>query len=272
VSGVHRVRYTGAPSYVPLDVRSCDKGVLLRFGVELEEDIATSLFSYTVDRWNYHRTKDYGSGNYKLDDEPGQEALPVANVYLSKDRKAVFLAIPDMKIVQSMGVTYRMAVKTDLPVIRSTYLTVHGLKKMDLKKEGFGDLKLDMTLKKGAGMTMKTPDPSIEEGKKIYQMFGCMACHTVDGSAAKTVAEGLVVGPTWKGLWGIRREFADGSVLKKVDGAYIKESILDPGRLVVAGFDEKGEGMPPYLGVLKEYQIESIILYIKSLQAKKGKK
>lgn len=273
ISGVHRVRYTGAPSYVPLDVRSCDKGVLLRFGVELEKDIATSLFSYTVDRWNYHRTKNYGSGNYKLDDEPGQEGLPVANAYLSEDRKAVFLAIPDMKVVQSMGVTYRMAVKTDLPVINSTYLTVHGLKKMDLKKEGFGDLKPDMTLKKGAGMTMKEPDPSVEEGKKVYQMFGCMACHTVDGSAVKAVAEGQAVGPTWKGLWGIRREFTDGSVLKKVDGAYLKESILDPGRHVVKGFGEKGEGMPPYLGVLKDYQIESIILYIESLaDKKKGKK
>jgi len=193
ISGLHRIRYTGAPSYVPEDVRSCDKGVLLRFSVELEEDIATNLQSYTVDRWNYKRTKDYGSGNYRMNDEPGQDAMPVANAYLSKDHKAVFLAIPDMKPVHSMAVTYRMAVKTDLPVIKSSYLTVHTLKKMDLKKEGFGDLKVDLTLKEGAGLTMKTPDPSIEEGQKIYQMFGCMACHTVDGSAAKTAAEGQVV-------------------------------------------------------------------------------
>ena len=34
----------------------------------------------------------------------------------------------------------------------------------------------------------------------VYQMFGCMACHTVDGSAAKAVAEGQVVGPTWKSV------------------------------------------------------------------------
>lgn len=272
ISGVHRIRYTGAPSFLPEDVRSSDKGVLLRFGVELEKDIATSLISYTVDRWNYQRTKNYGSGNYRLNGEPGQDALPVANAYLSEDRKAVFLAIPDMKPVQSMAVTYRMAVKTEFPVINTAYLTVHGLKKMDLKKEGFGDLKLDMTLKKGPGLTMKTPDPSVEEGKKIYQMFGCMACHTVDGSAAKAAVEGQVVGPTWKGLWGIPREFADGSMIRKVDAAYLKESILDPGRNVVKGFDEEGEGMPPYLGVLKDYQIQSIILYIKSLADKKGKK
>ncbi|MCF6314593.1 MAG: c-type cytochrome [Verrucomicrobiales bacterium] len=272
VSGLHRVRYTGAPSYVPTEVRSSDKGILLRFDVELERDIATSLFSYTVDSWHYIRTKDYGSGNYKKNGEPGQDGMPVANVYLSEDRKAVFLAIPEMKPVQSMAVTYRVAAKSDLPMIRSAYLTVHALKKIDLKKEGFGDLKPDMTLKKGAGMTMKTPDPTIEEGKKIYQMFGCMACHTVDGSAVKVVAEGQAVGPTWKGLWGIRREFTDGTVLKKVDAAYIKESILDPSRHVVKGFGEKGEGMPPYLGVLKDYQIKSIILYIESLGAKKGKK
>ena len=272
ISGVNRVRYTGAPSYVPLDVRSSEKGVLIRFGVELEKGVATSLSSYTVDRWNYLRTVNYGSGIYKMDGEPGKNPLPVANAYLSEDRKAVFLAIPDMKPVQSMGVTYRMAAKTDLPVINTAYLTIHGLKKMDLKKEGFGDLKVDLTLKKGTGLTMKTPEPSIEEGKKVYQLFGCMACHTVDGSAAKAVVEGQVVGPTWKGLWGIRREFTDGTVIKKVDASYLKQSILDPGRNLVKGFDEKGEGMPPYLGVLKDYQIDSIILYIKSLADKKGKK
>lgn len=265
LSGLHRVRWTGKPSYVPEDVRSSDKGILLRFGIELQKEVATSPQNYTIDRWNYRRTKDYGSGNYKPNGEPGQESLRVANAYLSKDSKAVFLAIPDMKPSHSLSVTYRLAAKTDLPQIKTSYLTVHGLKKMDLAKEGFGNLKVDLTLKKGTALTVKEPDPSIEEGKKVHQLYGCMACHSIDDSPAKPLTPEQVVGPGWKGLWGKRRLFSDGTLLKKVNGAYIKESILDPNRNIVEGFNQKGDGMPPYLGVLKDYQIESIVLYIKSL-------
>ena len=50
------------------------------------------------------------------------------------------------------------------------------------------------------------------------------------------------------------------------DEAYLRESILQPTAQVAAGF-EKGEyAMPSYAGVLDDGQIESLVLYIKTLK------
>ena len=169
----------------------------------------------------------------------------------------------------------------DQPTIQHAYLTIHTLPEFDQADHGFEKTKIDLTLKTSADGQMEEPEPSLEIGQQVYTQFGCLACHTVDGSPAGGISlgdrvdaqaeSGIVVGPTWMDLWGSRREFSDGTVLKKVDAIYLRESIIDPGRLVPKGFEmtQTGVGMPSYLGVLKDYQIDSVILYIKSLQKKK---
>lgn len=285
ISGVFRVRMTGKPCWAPEEVRSSDRGVLLRFSQAVEPTIAGSLASYSVDRWNYIRTHNYGSGNYKLDGKPGQESVPVASIYLSADKKAVFLGIPGMTPVHSLRVTYRVPAPGDpLPpqeAIQHAFLTIHQNNPIDLKKEGFGDIEVDLTVKAGAGLTMAAPEPTVELGKSLYLQYGCIACHTVDGSKAPAAAAGaaaggaaatqVVVGPTWLGLWGAKKKFADGSELKAADETYLRESILDPAKRVSEGFEmsKTGVGMPSYLGVLKDHEIDSLILYIKSLGGKK---
>ena len=80
------------------------------------------------------------------------------------------------------------------------------------------------------------------------------------------------VGPTWIGLWGANRTFTDGSEIKNVDAAYLRESILDPSRRVQAGYEMErtGVGMPSYLGVLKDHELDSVVMYIQTLQKKKA--
>jgi len=99
------------------------------------------------------------------------------------------------------------------------------------------------------------PIPLAEKGKKLYESRGCVACHSVDGTAK--------VGPSWKGAYGTAHKFADGSSLASTDENYIRESILVPGAKVVAGYPNV---MPSYQGQLNDKQIESIIEYIKSLK------
>jgi cytochrome c oxidase subunit 2 len=70
------------------------------------------------------------------------------------------------------------------------------------------------------------------------------------------------VGPTWKGLFGSQRSFADGSS-RAADENYIKQSILEPNSQVVQGF---APNMPTYQGQLKDHHIEGVIAYIKSLK------
>ena len=50
------------------------------------------------------------------------------------------------------------------------------------------------------------------------------------------------------------------------DDAYILESIYEPAKHIVEGFDPKDVGMPSYKGILSERDVESLILYRKSLK------
>ncbi|OQX69842.1 MAG: cytochrome c oxidase subunit II [Sorangiineae bacterium NIC37A_2] len=96
--------------------------------------------------------------------------------------------------------------------------------------------------------------PPVELGKLMYDQQGCKTCHSVDGST--------LVGPSWQGLWGKTRTFADGSSAV-VDENYIRNSINDPMSQVVQGF---APSMPTYQGKLSDKQINGIIEYIKSLK------
>ncbi|HKJ31215.1 MAG TPA: cytochrome c oxidase subunit II [Balneolales bacterium] len=91
-------------------------------------------------------------------------------------------------------------------------------------------------------------------GKQLYQKNGCSSCHSTDGSKG--------VGPSWKGIFGHKVTFKDGSS-KTVDENYIRQSILNPGAKVVKGFNNV---MPTFQGVLNSDQISAIIAYIKTLK------
>src|SRR5258708_39860238 len=55
ISGLARLRYTGAASTLPREVVPMDKGVLLRFGVRLDPKRAADPARYSAERWNYAR-------------------------------------------------------------------------------------------------------------------------------------------------------------------------------------------------------------------------
>lgn len=93
--------------------------------------------------------------------------------------------------------------------------------------------------------------PIAERGKRLYQQWGCNACHSLDGTK--------LVGPTFKGIFGRDEEFTDNSHLK-VDENYIRESILNPTAKVVKGY---APVMPVFQGQLKDPQIEAIIAFLK---------
>jgi cytochrome c oxidase subunit 2 len=93
--------------------------------------------------------------------------------------------------------------------------------------------------------------PSMERGEKIYKGV-CMACHSTDGSR--------LVGPSFKGLYGRQGKTEAGEAYEAND-AYIKESILYPNKKIVEGYPA---AMPPQK--LKDAEIQSIIMYMKSLK------
>ncbi|MEI7676653.1 MAG: cytochrome c oxidase subunit II [Bacteroidales bacterium] len=95
-------------------------------------------------------------------------------------------------------------------------------------------------------------------GYKVLEKNGCIACHSVDGSR--------LVGPTLKGLYDATIDVtADGAPKKvKVDETYIKNSIYDPNKEIAATY---APGiMRSYTGVVTDKDLASIIEYLKSIK------
>ena len=89
-------------------------------------------------------------------------------------------------------------------------------------------------------------------GQELSVSKGCVACHSIDGTA--------IIGPAWKGLYGAQEALEDGSTVT-VDDAYIKESILNPTVKITKGY----QPLMPVLPVSDE-EIAAITDYIKSLK------
>jgi cytochrome c oxidase subunit 2 len=92
-----------------------------------------------------------------------------------------------------------------------------------------------------------------EVGAQVWVEKGCKTCHTDDGTAG--------TGPSWKDVFGSQRTFADGST-RVADEDYLRESIVNPGAHIVAGFQNV---MPTFQGQIKDQEILGVIEFMKSI-------
>jgi cytochrome c2 len=252
-----RVRHTGMPSPLPLSVHAGRQGVVMRFVAPLDPVSINDLSRYHVNRWNYQRTEQYGSGHFMLDGSPGEESLPVAAAHISADAQSLLLLIPDVREVMQMKVGYSVRFRDGRTVSDTLYLTLNSVDELNLANAGFGavDWRASIAAARPATTERDSAQASVALGVEVYERIGCMVCHSVDGST-----EGKV-GPTFRGLYGSTRTFVDGST-RTADETYLRESILEPARHVVRGFPAE---MPSYVGVLGDAEIESLVRYIRSL-------
>ena len=90
-------------------------------------------------------------------------------------------------------------------------------------------------------------------GQKLFQQLGCGSCHRSDTQGR---------GPNLVGVFGKPVLLEDGRTVT-ADENYVRESILNPGAKIAAGFKNI---MPSFQGVVNEEQLLSLVAYIKSLQ------
>ncbi|HEX4098414.1 MAG TPA: cytochrome c oxidase subunit II [Caulobacteraceae bacterium] len=91
-----------------------------------------------------------------------------------------------------------------------------------------------------------------DQGKALFQSLGCGGCH--EGQSA-------VRAPSLEGLYGRPVPLQDGRVVT-ADDQYLRDSILDPNRDVVAGYQPQ---MPTFQGQVSEDDLVKLIAYLKSL-------
>jgi cytochrome c oxidase subunit 2 len=94
----------------------------------------------------------------------------------------------------------------------------------------------------------------VTAGRDVAARRGCFNCHTIDGQP--------FVGPTWAGLYESWVETQDGRRVF-ADAAYLTQSMMDPGAIVVSGYKPI---MPTYRGVLPEPEVAALVEYIVSLR------
>ncbi|MDB4915396.1 MAG: cytochrome c class [Gemmatimonadetes bacterium] len=252
VSSLVRLRYTGRPSTLPLAVHSGLQGILVRFATPLDAAAAADPAHYDLQRWNYVRSAEYGSGHFKLDGKPGQETLPL-QAHLSQDGRTVLLVVSEMKPVMQMQLGYTLKSRAGAVLRDTLYLTVHAIDSLNLARAGFGALDWRADLRSATSKPMVVAKAA--SGATLYREKGCVGCHSLDGTlAGKT-------GPSFKGVYGSVVTLTTGAV-RKADEAYLRRSMLDPAREIVRGFEP---GMPSYRGVLTDAEIESLVRYIKTL-------
>jgi glucose/arabinose dehydrogenase/mono/diheme cytochrome c family protein len=259
LAGLGRVRYTGAAFTGPREIVPMDKGLLIKFDVPLDPKSASNADNFSLTSWHYKRTFNYGSAQFKEDGSPGIDRIAPSRAYLSTDRRAVLVAVAGMKPVQQMRVAWSLIAADGRAFQDSAFLTPYELARFESRDEGFGDLAVDLSPRPVA-VESAAAEVSAAEGRRIYQLYGCMACHAIDDSTVTRL------GPSWKGLFGSSRTYAKGVLRATADEAYLREAILDPAAKVVTGYERGESGMPSYAGVLDDRQVESVILFIQTLK------
>ncbi len=95
----------------------------------------------------------------------------------------------------------------------------------------------------------------VSKGEKLFTKFACSTCH-VGKSGGR--------GPTLVGLYNAKVALANGRTVT-ADATYLRESIMESGAKMVAGYDNI---MPSFKTQLGETDVQALIAYIKSLKAK----
>ncbi len=98
--------------------------------------------------------------------------------------------------------------------------------------------------------------PEEDEGRQLLSRFGCLGCHSLDGSPG--------VGPTLQGLYGSRRTVLVNGQVRQVtaDEEYLRRSIYEPNAEIVQGFPPV---MPSYTGQIGETEMATIIEFLREL-------
>lgn len=258
IEGLSRLRTLKPTDDLPTAAQVYTEGVWLRFAEPLDPTTMIDPSSYSVMSWSYRRTESYGSGQYRASGQPGIDPHPIHSVWLSPDRREVFLAVPQLPVVTQLEVKY---LRPD-GEWQECLFTINELSVMPETRRNPFDFPSFEQLFASAPAPRSAPDPmptvSVERGLQVATQYGCIACHSLDGST-----EGRT-GPSWKGIYQTRRPLEDRRP-RTANSNYLRDSIMEPNKNMVKGYGGEDVAMPSYEGVLTPDQVDSIIMLIESI-------
>lgn len=123
--GLYRVRYTGQPLHLPLELSVAPSTVRLVFSDPLDPDSCSRPANYALSIWSLKRTANYGSQH--LNERP----LEVAAATLAPDGRALALTISDLVPTMGMEIRYDLKSATGEPVQGVIHNTIHSVAPSD---------------------------------------------------------------------------------------------------------------------------------------------
>ncbi|MFT5467401.1 MAG: cytochrome c2 [Verrucomicrobiales bacterium] len=244
VSGLTKILFTDKEVFEPLAARLRSNGIEIEFTQPLADNSGWNPAGYFVTQWGYQATQTYGG--QKVRHRRGE----VRSATVSADRRRVFLELPDL--------TTNEVLRVRLP---------QSLTSASGQNLWIGEFWYTVNqIPNNPGIVGAAPENALvmtkpffnfsggEIGSVMFQNF-CAACHSLDGTKR--------VGPSFHGLVGATRKTLDpanGQTREvSADAAYLRQSILEPGALIVDGFQNI---MPPVGGLLKESEIQALVDFI----------
>jgi cytochrome c oxidase subunit II len=202
--------------------------------------------------------------------QPSGDAVVSDKLYLPVD-KPVLLQLSSLDVIHSFWVPEFRVKQDALPGgeafvrplrIKPTVIGNYKLRCAELCGAGHTQMESDVIVTSQvdfdswlAGQSNLAADP-VARGQKVAKNFGCLGCHSVDGSK--------LVGPTWKGLFGSEVPLQDGSRVN-ADEEYLRESIVNPGAKIHQDYPS-GVMLATYKDQMTAEQINDVIEFIKSLK------
>ena len=121
-----RVRYTGKPVDMPVEVETYRNGLALTFTAPLDKAEAENPDNYHLQRWNYRWSAEYGSPELKFSQpvQHGRDEVDVLSATLFHDGRTVFLELPDFQPVMQLAVGYALKSADGRGIAQTLNLTV----------------------------------------------------------------------------------------------------------------------------------------------------
>lgn len=100
--GFYRIRYTGKPVQVPVELHAMKKGVSIKLSGEVDSKSATNPENYAVKIWGLKRSEKYGSKHID------ERTLKVTSAKLASDNKTIELQIEGIEPTWGMEIKYAL--------------------------------------------------------------------------------------------------------------------------------------------------------------------
>ena len=131
LGGIDRIRYTGEQLNTVTSIQAKEKGLLVHFNFELDDELAEDPESFSIKAANVKWSRVYGSKEYLIDDaeKEGWSRLKVTKAKLQDDNRSVFLSIDNMQPVHELKLEVDVETKDLDEAIFPVWMTIHELGK-----------------------------------------------------------------------------------------------------------------------------------------------